>query len=267
MAVVRIEIIDDFRQARAGGVEIDAVLTASIDRHALGQTGGFLRGGHGEQAVKVDVESHDDSVAPGHFPQIGHLELTDAQILFRVDTFPLVHLDLHLSLIVVDRGVCLGFSGGQCRAASDDRVAKQRVIIQCCDAVAVRRDVHQDRRGAASAQCRTLNGGTHRDDEIGVHFVVRFTAQPIAQNLLHERGARGTTHQEHFGQSGSCEAGIGEGALQRVQGALQKWQDRLVVIAAVQLGVEVLFAGDEFLAHVNVRFRRKLNLGFLHDRF
>ncbi|ELP44522.1 putative NAD-specific glutamate dehydrogenase [Mycobacterium avium subsp. paratuberculosis S5] len=206
-----------------------------LDRVLL--TGALVLGGDVHDAVGVDVEGDLDlRHAAGRRRNSGQLEGAE-QLVVRGDfALTLIHLDLHRRLVVVGRGERLGPLGRDGGVAFDQLGHHATLGL---DTQAQRRNVKQQNVFHLALKHTGLQGGTHRDNLVGVDALVGLLAAGEFLDQVGHRGhPGGTTHQHHVVDVGHRDAGVGDHRLERLTGAVQQILGDALEFGAGQLLVE-----------------------------
>ena len=217
-------------QTRAGG-----------DGDARVLAGGVVLGGNVEDAVGVDVKGHLDlGNAARRRGNAGQLELAQGAVHRGHGPFALEHVDLDLGLRIGSRGEGLGLFSGNGRVA---RNHGRGHAAQRFDRESERGYIEQKQVLDLAGQHACLHRRANGHYLVGVHPAMRLAAKHLLDHLLNFGHARLAAHEDHFVDVGDGDAGVGDGLLARLEGAVEQVLDQLFEFGARQLADQVLGPG------------------------
>jgi hypothetical protein len=155
-------------------------------------------------------------------------------------------------------------------AVRDGRVARDEGghhAAHGLDAQRQRSDVQEQDVRDLPGEHAALDGGTERDDLVGVDALRRLAAEELGDLALHEGHPRGATHQEHFVDVAGRLLRVAQRLPRRPHRLLDEVRDELLEPRAGDLHLEVLRArgvrGEERQVDLRLERGRELDLRLL----
>ena len=226
---------------------------------------GHVLGGHVEDAVGIDVESHLDlreSARCRRDPV--QAKATQGPVVARQRTLALQHMDVHGRLVVSGRAEDLALLRGDGRVARNERGGDS---AQRLHPERQWRDVEKHDVLDLARQHPALDGRAHRHHLVGIHALVGLLAEELLGQLLDFRHPRLPTDQDGFVDVGRGDARILHGQPAGLDGALDQVGHQRLELRAGERHDEVLGAasvgGDEGQVDLGLDGRAELDLGLL----
>ena len=235
------------------------------DLDALFLARGLVLGGHIENAVGVDIESHFDlRHATRRRRNVREIETPQGLVGGCHLPLALQHMHGHRGLVVLGGGEHLGRRGRNGGVLLDEL---GHHATHGLDTQGKRGNVQQQHVFDVARQHTTLDGRANGHRLIGVDVLARRLAEKVLHGFLNLGHAGLAANQDHVINLRSGQAGIGQGHLARLDGLVDELFHQGFQLGPGQLDVHVLGPTgiSRDIGQIDVRLLggRQFDLGFL----
>ena len=238
---------------------------SALNADALLATRRSVRGRHLQEAVGVNVKGDLNlRDAPGGRGDAGELETAQALVAIGHLPLPLEHVNFNRALI--------RFGGAEeiALAHRDGGVAGNQHLHHPTNGLqsqGERGDVVEHQIPQFTGQDSGLNGGTNRDNLVGVHRLTGLQGHKGAHHLLHHRHSGGAPDEDHIVDVLRRKTGIAERPLHRAKQTIEQVRAEAFEGAALEAGLDmqgaVLARRDEGQGNRGALHTTEFDLGLL----